>query len=94
MKSLAKWGALSSAAATTLDPGSTHDLNCEVARARRKFPSNSHMLAALVEEVGEVAKALLDGEGRDRVRAEALHVACVAMRMYEEGDADYQGECK
>jgi hypothetical protein len=70
-------------------PASMLDLGCEVSRARLKFPSNAHMFAALSEEVGEVAKALLEGQGRDRIRAEALQVACVAMRLYEEGDADF-----
>lgn len=72
-----------------LRSASLHDLTCEVMRARRKFPSNRHMLAALIEEVGETAKALMEKEGRDRIRAEALQVACVAMRLYEEGDSDY-----
>ncbi len=75
--------------AVVLRAESLHDLNCEVARARRKFPSNRHMLAALTEEVGETARALMEGEGRARIRAEALQVACVAMRLYEEGDSDY-----
>lgn len=77
------------AAAVVLQSASIHDLNCEVARARRKFPSNAHMLAALTEELGETAQALLEGQGRERIRAEALQVACVAMRLYEEGDADF-----
>jgi hypothetical protein len=65
------------------------DLAEEVGRARAKFPQNRHMLAALVEEVGELAKALLEGELNEAIRAEALQVACVAIRIAEEGDADY-----
>lgn len=61
----------------------------EVKRARAKFPRNAHMLAALVEEVGEVARALLDGEGGHRVREEAIQVACVAVRIADEGDYDF-----
>lgn len=75
--------------AVVFRPETIYELNCEGARSRRKFPSNRHQLAALVEEVGEVAKALLEGEGRERVRAEAIQVANVALRLYEEGDADY-----
>ena len=63
------------------------DLAEEVLRAREKFPSNRFLLAALTEEVGELAKAYLQREGRDAIRKEALAVACVAMRIYEEGDA-------
>ena len=42
-------------------------------------------MVALTEEVGELAKALLD-ESRERIRAEAIQVACVAIRIIEEGD--------
>jgi hypothetical protein len=51
------------------------DLAEEIVRAREKFPRNGHMLAALMEEVGE----------------EAIQVACVALRIAEEGDADFPG---
>ena len=61
----------------------------EVARARAKFPGNRFMLAALTEEVGELARALLQRQGADRVRAEALQVACVAIRIFEEGDSSF-----
>ena len=64
-------------------------VRAEVTRARKKFPANRHMLAALVEEVGELSQALLEEQGADRVRAEAIQVACVAVRIIEEGDADY-----
>lgn len=81
-------------AAVGLSPDSLHALTCEVMRARRKFPSNRHASAALAEEVGEVATAFLEKEGRDRIREEALQVACVAMRIYEEGDSDYHDDFK
>lgn len=67
------------------------DVAGEVRRAREKFPNNDHMMAALMEEVGELSKAFLENEGNDRVRAEAMQVACVAIRIMEEGDADYPG---
>lgn len=63
----------------------------EMQRARSKFPSNEHLLAALMEEVGELAQALLDGHGRERVVAEAIQVACVAVRIVEEGDSSFNG---
>jgi len=61
----------------------------EVCRARKKFPSNQHLLAALGEEYGELCKAYLENEGKDRVYAEAKQVACVAIRIMEEGDSDF-----
>lgn len=42
-------------------------------------------MTALTEEVGELAKALLD-EGWSRVQAEAIQVACMAARVAIEGD--------
>ena len=54
----------------------------EMERARAKFPGNRMLLTALAEEVGELAEAIATGTG---VRTEALHVACVAVRILEEG---------
>lgn len=64
----------------------------EVARARAAWPRNAHMYAALAEEVGEVARALLEGQGPDALRAECVQVAAMAMRLAEEGDADFDPE--
>ena len=36
------------------------DVQAEVERARKLYPSNKHMLAALFEEIGEAAQALID----------------------------------
>jgi hypothetical protein len=58
----------------------------EIARCRKKFPGNRFLLAALVEEVGELAEALFAGSDEE-IRKEALQVACVALRIYEEDDA-------
>lgn len=58
----------------------------EVESARTKHPGNEHLLAALMEEVGELAKALLDCEPWHRVEAEAVQVACVAIRIATEGE--------
>ena len=62
-----------------------HELFAEVDRARAKFPSRRFRLAALVEEVGELAEAIV---ARDSVRIhrEAIQVATCAMRIAEEGD--------
>jgi hypothetical protein len=57
----------------------------EVDRARRKFPGRRFLLAALLEEVGELAEAIIGGH-RDLIRREAHQVACVAIRIAEEGD--------
>jgi NTP pyrophosphatase (non-canonical NTP hydrolase) len=59
-----------------------------------KFPENSFLLTALMEEVGELARAYLQGQGENRVRAEALQVACVALRIYEESDPVYAAMTK
>lgn len=63
-------------------------LSREIEHSRAKFPGNEHKLAALMEEVGELANALLEGRPRS-VQAEALQVACVAIRIFEEGDSDF-----
>lgn len=60
-----------------------YDLVEEVNRARDKFPGTELMLAALMEEVGELANAIIEGKDWE---TEALHVACVAMRIRTEGD--------
>lgn len=65
------------------------DTTKEAARARGLFPNNAHLMSALMEEVGELAKALLDDEGERRVYAEAVQVAAVALRIATEGDKDF-----
>ncbi len=57
----------------------------EVARARTKFPQPDGLLAALSEEAGEVAKAMLD-EHWQNVRKECVQLAAMAFRLAEEGD--------
>lgn len=62
-----------------------------------KWGDQSHlprerMLAALVEEVGEVAEAIL-GNGKQRdLRAELVQVAALAVQMIEHIDAALEGE--
>ena len=57
----------------------------EVERARAKFPRPDGLLAALTEEVGEVARALLDKTWSE-VYAECVQVAAMAQRLAEERD--------
>lgn len=70
-----------------------NDLADELGRARRKFPACDHTYAALLEELGELAQALIEHKTARaparNVRAEALQVACVAVRIGTEGDASY-----
>lgn len=62
------------------------EIERELAKARKKFPDSTCSMTALTEEVGELAKALLD-ESADRVRQEAVQVAVMAIRVATEGDA-------
>ena len=57
----------------------------ESERARRKFPGGRFLLAAIVEEVGELAGAIATGNAED-VYTEAIQVAAVAVRIAEEGE--------
>lgn len=65
------------------------DVQREVEQGRERFPGNGHLYVALAEEVGEVARALLDCERPESLRAECVQVAAMAMRLAEEGDADF-----
>ena len=58
----------------------------ELQRARAKFPGDNCTLAALMEEVGELAKATFS-ERSISVYAEAVQVATMAARMATEGDS-------
>ena len=71
------------------------EIAVEVATARQKFPSRRHLCVALMKEVGELAKVLLESDKEERlagweaVRSEAKQVACVAIRIMEEGDSGF-----
>lgn len=67
----------------------TYDVSTEVLRAREKFPDPYGVMCALTEEVGELAKALMD-EPRARVYKEAVQVAAMAARLALEGDPSLQ----
>ena len=62
------------------------DILRELTRAREKFPESEGSFTALVEEVGELAKAILDEPLRN-VRAEAVQVAAMAIRVVLDGDS-------
>lgn len=68
-------------------------ISAELNKARRRFPSNRLMLAALVEEVGELSKALIDHSfnkgSAQEVYNEAVQVAAMAIRVMEEGDPQF-----
>lgn len=80
-------------------------LQASLISARIKHKRTDHTLAALQEEVGELAEAMLcfSEPGREgsveAVIKEALQVAAVALRIVEEGDASFNllpgkhGEC-
>lgn len=61
----------------------------EIGHAREHYPGAKHMLAALVEEVGELAAALLEGQSYESIRAEAVQVAAMACRVAVDGDEDF-----
>ena len=61
----------------------------EVEEARKLFPAPNLTLAALMEEVGELAEALLKGHGAAHVRGEAVQVAAMAIRVALDGDPSF-----
>lgn len=65
----------------------------EVRRARGMFPGRNLNFAALIEEVGELANALIEvgrGKASDHdVHKEAVQVAAMAIRLMEEGDPQF-----
>jgi hypothetical protein len=65
----------------------------EFVKARTKFPSNEFLTAALLEECGELANALLEFEYKHQpavaVYCEAMQVAALAARIAIEGSAEF-----
>lgn len=78
-----------------LSPDTLTAIGREVERSRLKYPGNAHMLAAIVESTGSLARALLCGCGPSatdraaKIGKEALQVAAIALRLYEEGDVTF-----
>lgn len=72
------------------------DVREEAINARTKFPDSVHSLAALTEEVGELAQAVIDERYHDgdshRIWEEAVQVAVMAMRVATEGDRSFNIE--
>ncbi len=70
----------------------TEHLGAEVARARIKWPGNADKLAAMSEEAGEVARAMLrhkhEGGSAAEVWREAVQLAAMALRVATEGTAE------
>jgi NTP pyrophosphatase (non-canonical NTP hydrolase) len=61
----------------------------EIHRAQTKFPYPNPNLAALMEEVGELAQAMLQNKNPDEIYREAVQVATMAMRCALEGDPQF-----
>lgn len=88
--SLDVWGLFGKARPVGMSSLTYAKLQAELAEvSRTKFPGNRFLLAALTEEVGELAQALLQKSDRAAVVKEALQVAAVAIRIAEEGDASF-----
>lgn len=64
----------------------------ETIRARLKHPGRRHLLAALVEEVGELAQAMLQQKPKAEIDKEAIQVAAVAVRLIEERDSAFDNK--
>lgn len=59
-------------------------INTAVAEARANHPSvNSDLFKELVEEVGEVAKAMVEGSSQMDIELEVLDCIAVLVRMIE-----------
>lgn len=78
------------------------EVGYEAERAYDKFPSSDMVCLALMEEVGELAQAVMERERtlrsfdardykwtRAHIRKEAIQVAAMAMRIAVEGDPRY-----
>lgn len=67
-------------------------VDAEIIRAVSKhgLGNNRNLTVALMEEVGELAQAQLDGKPLDQVHAEAVQVIGLAVRIIEEGDAAFE----
>jgi hypothetical protein len=66
----------------------------ELDAARASFPNATHMVVALMEEVGELAQAMIDHDRSGsktphEVLREAVQVASMAIRIAVEGDDNF-----
>lgn len=60
------------------------DVQLEWKHAVAKYPEPNKNLAALIEEVGEVARALLENAPREQLYNECVQVATMALRISQE----------
>ena len=72
------------------------DIHFELRQAREKFPNTHDLFVALTEEVGELAKALIQQKHEHHkevthqdIYKEAIQVACMAIRLATEGDLSF-----
>lgn len=72
---------------STLKAETVRALGERVDAGREKFPEPRNLLVALMEELGELSQAFLQGR-REDARSEALDVAALALRVYEEAEYD------
>lgn len=74
----------------------TAEIIQELTRARKLFPSSYNSVIGLMEEVGELAQAILKVEAGKMdeicIRKEAIQVCVMAMRVALEGDASVKSE--
>lgn len=73
-------------ATLTIPEDVIEDFAAEVGRARAKFPKARNLNAALMEEVGELARAQMQQLGAASIRREAIQVMAVAFRIFTETD--------
>lgn len=72
------------------------DIENELSKARFKFPKCADTLPALMEEVGELAQAMIQQKHEpnknichENIYKEAVQVACMAIRIATEGDTNF-----
>jgi len=69
-----------------------NDVSLETHHAVQKFPYPNPNLAALMEEVGELAQAMLQKRSPSEIYSECVQVAAMAMRCALEGDPQFNGK--
>jgi hypothetical protein len=69
-------------------------ISAEADRARVKYPTNDFMTTALGEEVGEFCQAFIDHEFGNKTKGdiimEGIQVGALAVRLMEEGSAEFK----
>ncbi len=70
-------------------PDTLQQIEQALVKGRTKFPGRRFLLAALTEEVGEVARALLQKAPHEKLCEECAQVAGLCIRIMEEGDGTF-----